>query len=55
MKVNFEYTKKEYKKYLLRSRKVNNIVLFILGVGIYLYFSLNKIKYESVLVEPLFP
>lgn len=51
MKVNFEYTKKEYKKYLLRSRKVNNIVLFILGVGIYLYFSLNKI---SLIFLPLF-
>ena len=31
MKVNFEYTKEEYKKYLLRSRIVNNIVLFIVG------------------------
>lgn len=51
MKVNFEYTKKEYKRYLLRSRLVNNIVLFIIGVSIYLYFSLNKI---SLLYLPLF-
>ena len=43
MKVNFEYTKKEYKKYLLRSRIVNNIVLFLMGIAIYLYFSFNKI------------
>ena len=43
MKVSFEYTKDEYKKYLLRSRRINNIVLFIIGVAIYLYFSLNKI------------
>ena len=44
MKVNFEYTKDEYKKYLLRSRLINNIILFIVGLGIYLYFSLNKIS-----------
>ena len=51
MKVNFEYTKDEYKKYLLRSRRINNIVLFIIGVAIYLYFSLNKI---SLIYLPLF-
>ena len=44
MKVNFEYTRDEYKKYLLRSRLINNLVLFIIGLGIYLYFSLNKIS-----------
>ena len=44
MKVSFEYTKEEYKKYLLRSRLVNNIVLFIIGVGLYLWLSLNKIS-----------
>lgn len=43
MKVSFEYTKKDYKKFLLRSRLINNIVLFIIGLGIYLYFSINKI------------
>ncbi|MBR6690637.1 MAG: hypothetical protein IKL65_04840 [Bacilli bacterium] len=51
MKLNFEYTKSEYKKYLLRSRLVNNIVLFIIGLTIYLYFSLNKI---SLIYLPLF-
>ena len=51
MKVSFEYTYDEYKKYLLRSRKVNNIVLFIVGILIYLYFSYNKI---SLIYLPLF-
>lgn len=51
MKVNFEYTRKEYKKYLLRSRTLNNIVLFIVGLSIYLFFSLNKI---SLVFLPLF-
>ena len=51
MKVNFEYTYKEYKKYLLRSRLVNNIILFIVGTIIYLYFSYNKI---SLIYLPLF-
>lgn len=51
MKIKFEYTKEEYKKYLLRSRLVNNIVLFIIGLAIYLYFSLNKI---SLIYLPLF-
>lgn len=51
MKVSFEYTEKEYKKYLLRSRLVNNIILFIVGVLIYLFCSLNKI---SLIYLPLF-
>jgi len=51
MKVNFEYTKNEYKKYLLKSRTINNIVLFIIGICIYLYFSFNKI---SLIYLPLF-
>jgi len=51
MKVNFEYTKEEYKKYLLKGRLVSNIVLFVIGLGIYLYFTLNKI---SLLYLPLF-
>ena len=42
MKVNYEYTEKDYKKFLIRSRKVNNIVLFIIGLGIYLYLTFNK-------------
>lgn len=44
MKVNYEYTKEEYKKYLLKNRIVNNIVLFIIGVVVYLYFSYDKIS-----------
>lgn len=51
MKVNFEYTKEEYKKYLLKGRLRNNIILFVIGLGVYLYFSLNKI---SLLYLPLF-
>ena len=42
MKVSFEYDKQEYKKYLIRSRKVNNIFLFIILTGIYCFFFLNK-------------
>ena len=44
MKVSFNYTYKDYKKYLINSRKINNIVLFIIGVLIYLYLSYNKIS-----------
>ena len=51
MKVSFEYTKKEYEKYLIRSRKVNNIVLFIIGIAVYLLLSYNKI---SLIYLPLF-
>lgn len=51
MKVNYEYTKEEYKKYLLKNRLVNNIVLFIVGIIIYLYFSYNKI---SLIYLPLY-
>ncbi|MBQ2947182.1 MAG: hypothetical protein IJE04_05015 [Bacilli bacterium] len=51
MKVNFEYTKEEYKKFLLKGRLLSNIVLFVIGLGIYLYFTLNKI---SLLYLPLF-
>lgn len=51
MKVSFEYTKEEYKKYLLRSRCINNIILFVIGLAIYLYFSINKI---SLIYLPLF-
>ena len=51
MKVHYEYTKEEYKKYLLKNRIVNNIVLFIVGIIIYLYFSYNKI---SLIYLPLY-
>ena len=52
MKLSFEYTYDEYKKYLYRSRKINNIVLFIVGLVLYLYFSYNKIslKYLPVFI-----
>lgn len=42
MKLYYEYTKKDYKKFLIKSRRINNIVLFILGMGIYLYLTFNK-------------
>lgn len=51
MKVSFEYTKKDYKNYLLKSRIVNNIIFFVVGIVIYLYFSFNKI---SILYLSLF-
>lgn len=51
MKINYEYTKDDYKKFLLKSRIINNIVLFIIGIGIYLYFSWNKI---SLMYLPLY-
>lgn len=51
MKVNYEYTKKDLKKYLLRSRTVNNIVLLVIGTIIYLICSLGKV---SLLYLPLF-
>ncbi len=39
MKVNYEYTRKHYKNFLYRSRIISNIILFIICLGIYLYFS----------------
>lgn len=51
MKVSYEYTKDEYKKFLLKSRIKNNIFLFIIGLLLYLYFTYNKI---SLLYLPLF-
>ena len=51
MKVNYEYTKDNYKKFLLKSRIINNIVLFVIGIVIYLYFSWNKI---SLMYLPLY-
>lgn len=44
MKINYEYTKDDYKKFLLKGRIINNVVLFIIGVVIYLYFSWNNIS-----------
>lgn len=51
MKVSFEYTKKDYEKYLIRSRKLNNIILFVLGIVLYLWLSYKKI---SLIYLPLF-
>lgn len=51
MKINYEYTKDDYKKFLLKGRIINNIVLFLIGIGIYLYFSWNKI---SLMYLPLY-
>ena len=51
MKVNYEYTKEEYKKYLLKNRLINNIVLFVIGIIIYFYFAYNKI---SLVYLPLY-
>ena len=51
MKINYEYTKDDYKKFLIKNRIINNVVLFIIGVIIYLYFSYNKI---SLVYLPLY-
>ena len=51
MKVNFVYDKKDYSKFLIKSRLINNIVLFIIGTVFYLFLSYNKI---SLLILPLF-
>ena len=51
MKINYEYTKEDYKKFLLKSRIKNNIILFIIGIAIYLYFCYDKI---SLLYLPLY-
>lgn len=44
MKLNFEYTYNEYKRYLLRLRKIKNIALFIVGILVYLFFTYNKLN-----------
>ena len=51
MKVNFVYDKKEYKWFLIKSRLTNNIVLFIIGTGFYIYLGYNKIPW---VILPLF-
>ena len=48
MKINYEYTKDDYKKFLIKNRIINNIVLFVIGLGIYLYFSYNKISFFNL-------
>ena len=42
MKLNYEYTLKDYKRFLIKSRFINNIVLFVIGLSIYLYLTFNK-------------
>ena len=44
MKVSFNYTYDDYRKYLFKDRKKNNIILFIVGILIYLFFTYNKIS-----------
>ncbi len=51
MKVSYEYTKKEFEKYLLRCRLKNNIILFIIGISLYLYLTYNK---TSLMYLPIF-
>ncbi|MDO4963261.1 MAG: YcxB family protein [bacterium] len=51
MKLKFEYTKDDYKKYLIKSRRINNIVLFIIGIVVYLFLTLNKV---SIYFLPIF-
>ena len=48
MKLNYEYTEKDYKKFLIKSRRINNIVLFIIGLSIYLYLTFNKTPFWHI-------
>jgi len=44
MKINYEYTRDDLKKFILKSRLKNNIILFVIGLAIYLWLSINKIN-----------
>lgn len=44
MKINYEYTRNDLKKFILKSRIKNNIILFVIGLAIYLWLSINKIN-----------
>lgn len=44
MKVSYDYTEKDLKKFLIKSRLVNNIVLFIICLSIYLIFTIKTIS-----------
>lgn len=44
MKVKFECTYEEYKKYLYKSGRKINIILFIVGIASYLFFTHNKVS-----------
>lgn len=51
MKVSYVYTKNDFKKYLIKARMINNLVLLVIGIIIYLIFSINKI---SLLFLPIY-
>ncbi len=51
MKVSYMYTKNDFKKYLIKARTINNLVLLAIGIIIYLIFSINKI---SLLFLPIY-
>lgn len=50
MKVSFEYTKEEFKKYLFRSRLLNNIILFIIGIVIALLLFSKFLIYLPLII-----
>mgnify|MGYP004607656773 FL=1 len=43
MKVGYEYSKKDIKKYLLKNRWLNNLILLIIGTIIYIGLSINDV------------
>lgn len=51
MKVNYQYSKKDIKKYLFKNRLINNLILLILGVIIYICLTYKNI---SLIYLPLF-
>lgn len=51
MKVNYEYTKSDLKHFILKSRTKNNIILFIIGLVIYVWVTLNRV---SLVYLPIF-
>ena len=46
MKINYEYTKDDYKKFLLKGRIINNIVLFVIVLILFTtsYFELERLS-----------
>jgi len=44
MKINYEYTRDDLKKFILKSRLKNNIILFVIGLAIYLWLFISKIN-----------
>lgn len=51
MKINYNYTAENLKKYILKSRLVNNIILFILGTLLYIWLTYNRV---SLVYLPIF-